>query len=56
MLPLQYQSSSLFTWSGVLGVPPWCLQGVMLPRGTQGDAQPQSQAHNPLAYGVGCTF
>lgn len=56
MLPLQCQSSSLFTWSGVLGVPPWCLQGVMLPHGAQGDAQPQSQAHNPLVYGVGCTF
>lgn len=48
MLPLQCLSNSLFTWSGVLGVPPWCLQGAMLPCGAQGDAQPQSQAHNPL--------
>ena len=48
--PLRWLSLSLFTWSGVLNVPPWLLQSEMPPRGAVRNAEPRSHACDSPVY------
>lgn len=54
--PRQWLSPSLFTWSGMLSIPLWLLQGETVPPGPVRNAEPQSHAAIPWVIGVGCTF